>query len=230
MFSQPRWCHSIAGTEVPLPSRPLYHCCLLTSLSPFKLISGTTFQLDMFCNLQELIFSPILYLISFMIFITPGPVECLHSSFKYNSSYIPNSPSHMPIYIFTTKLQSGGWSVNVYRERRGQTFSYSNLHHRRNSSSHWPYELNGTLVAYRKTIIFLPLSACAFRSLCFPVRCCWFHQNISSFPSVFQKNTRLTSSHTSAVGYIKTWVFIYMYKLKNVFVHSKSILVQRCSS
>lgn len=201
-FSQPRWCHGIPGAEVPLPSRPLHHCCLLTSPSAFKLISGITFQLDMFCNLQEWIFSPIPHLVSLMIFITPGPVEYLHSSFKYSNSSFPNSPSHMPTCILTIKLQSGGESANVYRERRsGQTFSYSNLHRRSNSSSHSPYELNKTLLTYRKTITYLPLSACTSRSLCFPVRCCWFLQNISSFPTVFQRNTRLTSSHTSAICY-----------------------------
>lgn len=124
--------------------------------------------------------------------------------FQIQQLYFPNSPSHMPIYILTIKLQSGGESVNVYRERRsGQTFSYSNLHHRSNSSSHSPYELNKTLLTYRKTITFLPLSACTSRSLCFPDRCCWVWllQNISSFPTVFQRNTRLTSSHTSAIGY-----------------------------
>lgn len=161
MFS---WCCSIPGAEVPLPSRPLHHCCLLTSPSAFRLISGITFQLDMSCNLQEQIFSPIPRLISLMIFITPGPAECLHSSFKYNNSNFPNSP-HMPIYILTIKLQSGGESVNVYTERSGQTFSYTNLHHRRKSSSHSPYELNKTLLTCRKTIIFFLLSACRSRSL-----------------------------------------------------------------
>lgn len=156
MLSQPCWGCSIAGAEVPLPSRPLHHCCLLTSPSAFELMSGITFQLDMFCNLQEWIFSPIHHLISLMIFITPGPAECLHSSFKYNNFYFPNSPSHMPIYILTIKLGSGGESVNVCRERSGQTFSYTNLHHRRNSSSHSRYVLNKTVLIYRKTIIFFP--------------------------------------------------------------------------
>lgn len=185
VLSQPCWGCSTAGTEVPLPSRPLHHCCLLTSafelISVFELI---TFQLDMFCNLQEWIFSPIHRLISLIIFITPGPAECLHSSFMYNNFYFPNSPSHMPIYTLTNKLWSGGKSVNGYRERSGQTFSYTNLHHRRDSSSRSPYELNKTLLTYRKTKIFFPLSACRSRSLCFPVRCCCSHHNISSFPGV----------------------------------------------
>lgn len=144
-------------------------------------------------------------------------MSSLDTSFKYNNSYFPNLSSHMPIYILTIKLQCGEESVNVYRERSGQTFSYSNLHHRRNSSSHLSYELNKTLLTYRKTIVFLPLSACTSRSLCFPDRCCWFHQNISSFPSVFQRNTRLTNSHTSATGYTNTRNFIYTYKLKKRF-------------
>lgn len=135
-----------------------------------------------------------------MILITPGPAECLHSSFKYNNSYFPNSPSHEPISIPTIKLWSGGESANAYRERNVQTFSYTNLHNRRDSSSHSPFELNKTLQIYRKTIIFFPLLACRSRSLCFPVRCCWLHHNISSSPGVFQRNTRLTSSHTSATG------------------------------
>lgn len=113
--------------------------------------------------------------------------------FQIQQLLLPKLTSHRPIYTLTIKLGSGGQSVNVYRERSGQTFSYTNLHHRRYSSSHSPYEINKTLLTYRKKIVFFPLSAYRSRSLCFPVRCCWLHHNISSFSGVFQRNTRLTS-------------------------------------
>lgn len=101
------------------------------------------------------IFFLIPQLISLIIFISMGTVECLlHSSFKY-SSYFPNSPSHMRKYVLTIKLHSGEESIKVYRERRsGQTFSYINLCHRKNSTSHLPYELSKTLLNHTKTIFF----------------------------------------------------------------------------
>lgn len=218
MFSQPHWCCSIPGAEVPLPGRPLHHCCLFTSPSAFRLISGIMFQLDVFCHLQEWIFSPIPHLVFINDLYYYRSCKVSSQFFQIQQLLLPKLIfSHNDTYVLTIKLQSGGETVNVYIERKsGQTFSCSNLHNRKNSSSHSLYELNKTLLTYRKTV-FLPLSACTSRSLCFPVRCCWFHQNISSFSSVFQRNTRLTSSHALAIGYTKTRVFIYTYKVKKCF-------------
>jgi len=159
------------GADVSLPGRPLHCRCLPSSPPAFEVISGITFQRDVLCDLQELIFFHIPQLVSLMNFITTGTAECLHGSFKYNS-YFPNSPCHMPQYISTIKLQGAGESVNIYRERRHiQTFSYSHICPRGNSSSHLLYKLNKTLLNHRKTgflSLWTPSSLCSYiRHRCF---------------------------------------------------------------